>query len=149
MCNFVSGHVVTEKGKNWGKVLVFTAIHNEIDRQQKSFFKYGENLIAWETIKPGNVSEGVNFTHDCGKNIPKKEKSALKEIVNDWIIKKGIDYFIKKIFKNNTDLNLRGTGITSLPDNLSVGGYLDLKGTGITSLPDNLSVGGSLYKNNQ
>ena len=43
------------------------------------------------------------------------------------------------------DLDLRGTGITSLPDNLTVGGYLDLEGcTGITSLPDNLTVGGSL-----
>ena len=43
-------------------------------------------------------------------------------------------------------LDLDGcTGITSLPDNLTVGGYLDLDGTGITSLPDNLTVGGSLY----
>ena len=42
-------------------------------------------------------------------------------------------------------LDLDGcTGITSLPDNLTVGGYLDLRGTGITSLPDNLTVGGSL-----
>ncbi len=39
---------------------------------------------------------------------------------------------------------LRGTQITSLPDNLTVGGYLDLEGTQITSLPDNLTVGGSL-----
>ena len=38
-------------------------------------------------------------------------------------------------------LDLRDTGITSLPDNLTVGGYLDLDGTGITSLPDNLTVG--------
>ena len=42
-------------------------------------------------------------------------------------------------------LYLRGTQITSLPDNLTVGGYLDLRGTQITSLPDNLTVGGSLY----
>ena len=41
-------------------------------------------------------------------------------------------------------LYLRGTGITALPDNLTVGGYLDLRGTGITALPDNLTVGGSL-----
>ena len=41
-------------------------------------------------------------------------------------------------------LDLRGTGITSLPDNMTVGGSLDLEGTGITSLPDNLTVGGSL-----
>jgi hypothetical protein len=33
-------------------------------------------------------------------------------------------------------LDLSGTGITSLPDNLTVGGWLDLSGTGITSLPE-------------
>ena len=33
-------------------------------------------------------------------------------------------------------LDLRGTGITALPDGLTVGGYLDLEGcTGITALP--------------
>ena len=42
-------------------------------------------------------------------------------------------------------LDLRGTGITALPENLTVGGYLDLSGTGITALPENLTVGGSLY----
>ena len=41
-------------------------------------------------------------------------------------------------------LNLRGTPITSLPDNLTVGEWLDLSGAPITSLPDNLTVGGSL-----
>ena len=42
-------------------------------------------------------------------------------------------------------LDLRGTSITELPDNLTVGGGLDLRGTSITALPDNLTVGGSLY----
>ena len=42
-------------------------------------------------------------------------------------------------------LDLSNTPITSLPDNLTVGGWLDLRGTGITSLPDNLTVGGDLY----
>jgi hypothetical protein len=42
------------------------------------------------------------------------------------------------------DLDLRNTPITSLPDNLSVGGYLDLENTPIKSLPDNLSVEGDL-----
>ncbi|MBR1448340.1 MAG: hypothetical protein IJ588_06310, partial [Prevotella sp.] len=37
-------------------------------------------------------------------------------------------------------LDFSGTGITSLPENLTVGGYLDLSGTGITSLPENLTV---------
>ena len=42
------------------------------------------------------------------------------------------------------DLYLRGTGITALPDGLTVGGSLYLRGTGITALPDGLTVGGRL-----
>ena len=47
--------------------------------------------------------------------------------------------------RNGGYLYLSGTGITALPDNLTVGSYLYLIGTCITSLPDNLTVGGSLY----
>ena len=43
------------------------------------------------------------------------------------------------------NLYLRGTRITALPDNLTVGGWLDLSNTKITALPDNLTVGGNLY----
>ena len=39
-------------------------------------------------------------------------------------------------------LDLRGTPITSLPEDLKVGGYLDLSYTPITSLPEGLKVGG-------
>ena len=42
-------------------------------------------------------------------------------------------------------LDLRGTGITSLPEGLTVGESLYLRGTGITSLPEGLTVGESLY----
>ena len=43
------------------------------------------------------------------------------------------------------DLDLENcTGITSLPEGLTVGGYLYLRGTGITSLPEGLTVGGYL-----
>ena len=44
-----------------------------------------------------------------------------------------------------SSLDLEGTGVTALPDGLTVGGYLDLRGTGVTALPDGLTVGGSLY----
>ena len=47
--------------------------------------------------------------------------------------------------KNGGSLYLRGTQISSLPDNLTVGGGLYLSGTRISSLPDNLTVGGGLY----
>ena len=46
--------------------------------------------------------------------------------------------------KNNGSLNLHGTPITALPDNLTVGDWLDLSRTPITALPDNLTVGGWL-----
>jgi hypothetical protein len=49
------------------------------------------------------------------------------------------------IKNNRIDGDVKITEAVILPDNLSVGGYLDLEGTGITQLPDNLSVGGSLY----
>ena len=42
-------------------------------------------------------------------------------------------------------LDLSGTQITALPDNLTVTGSLYLSGTQITALPDNLTVGGWLY----
>ena len=44
-------------------------------------------------------------------------------------------------------LYLDDTPITSLPRNLKVGGNLDLRYTQISSLPDNLEVGGDLYLN--
>ena len=51
----------------------------------------------------------------------------------------------KMMKRNGGSLYLIGTVITSLPDNLTVGGSIDLEGcTGITSLPDNLTVGGYL-----
>lgn len=45
---------------------------------------------------------------------------------------------------NGGSLDLSGTKVTALPDNLTVGGWLDLCDTKVTALPDNLIVGGSL-----
>ena len=46
--------------------------------------------------------------------------------------------------RNSGSLYLRGTNITALPENLTVGSDLYLRDTGITALPDNLTVGGGL-----
>ena len=46
---------------------------------------------------------------------------------------------------NDGNLNLSYTDIQTLPDNLTVGGWLYLIGTQIQTLPDNLTVGGWLY----
>jgi len=50
----------------------------------------------------------------------------------------------KIMVENEGNLDLSGTGITSLPEGLTVGGSLYLRGTGITSLPEGLTVGGGL-----
>ena len=67
-----------------------------------------------------------------GKKITIKGFCKKLNITEEWLRSK------------DGSLDLRGTGITSLPDNLTVDGWLDLSGTGITSLPDNLTVGGWL-----
>ena len=59
-------------------------------------------------------------------------------------MKLSVEQAQKMMDRNDGNLDLRGTGITALPDNLTVGGWLDLSGTGITTLPDNLTVGGWL-----
>ena len=54
---------------------------------------------------------------------------------------------IKKLpdnLKVSGDLNLYKTPIEKLPDNLQIGDSLDLGGTPIKKLPDNLKVGGYL-----
>ena len=56
-----------------------------------------------------------------------------------------IDNIITKMSENNGNLNLRGTPIKELPNNLTVVGYLDLRGTEIKELPNNLTVGGNFY----
>lgn len=59
-------------------------------------------------------------------------------------------HFTKEELATYTDsdgnIDLSDTNITSLPDNLKVGGSLDLSRTKITSLPDSLSVYGVIYK---
>jgi hypothetical protein len=60
---------------------------------------------------------------------------------------KQVQEYIKNGSKGN--LNLEGTPITSLPDNLTkVGGSLILTNTKITELPKNLKVNGDLDLNN-
>jgi|APGre2960657373_1045057.scaffolds.fasta_scaffold53965_2 hypothetical protein len=46
------------------------------------------------------------------------------------------------------DIDISYSKITSLPDNLTVNGYLNCYGTQITSLPDNLTVNGNLNLGN-
>ena len=140
MCTLFSGHVVNEKGKNWGKVIVITGIHHEEDREKIK----ETQIIAWETKEKADVNSGVNFVHNCGQNIPLLELRKLQNIVEEKIKKLGNNYFIKKIAESNNRVSLTGTDISELPDNLVIEGDLYLQYTKITKLPKGLTVGGNL-----
>ena len=61
-------------------------------------------------------------------------------------IQKKIQQYMKN--KDSSDLDLSNTPITSLPQGLEVGGYLNLEYSSITSLPQNLKVWGNLILTN-
>jgi len=62
------------------------------------------------------------------------------------VTQKKIQQYIKG--GSEGDLNLMGSPIEKLPDNLKVGGNLSLSNTPIKELPDNLKVGGILDLSN-
>jgi len=100
--------------------------------------------ISKEHIRFERSNSEENFKKDLGiGRIYQIEKwfSDLGYSSDKYIIDKDFNIKVKR------HLDLRGTNITSLPDNLSVKGGLYLSRTNITSLPDNLSVGGWLDLN--
>jgi len=81
------------------------------------------------------------------KQILKPRKTGEQRRRNHKIsIEKKIKRYIKDGSKGN--LNLSGTPVEKLPDNLKVGGNLYLINTPIKKLSDNLKVGSGLYLNN-
>jgi hypothetical protein len=103
------------------------------------------NLESCKRLKslPDNLYVGGKLNLE-GTNIKQIPKGLY---VGDDFILVGLE--IKSLPK---DLNLDGgldlgycTDLTSLPNNLKVGGYLSLYNTKITSLPEGLQVGWDLY----
>ena len=96
------------------------------------------------------VREHINekFTEDSDP-VADMEIGA-KHLIHKWFESVRVDRS-KYTIDDNLNIKVKGdlnlyniTDITKLPDNLSVGGFLDLVGTNISELPDNLSVGGFL-----
>jgi hypothetical protein len=75
---------------------------------------------------------------------PRRSKEERSKNYNIAIQKK-IQQYIKDGSQGNLDLY--GTTITSLPNDLKVGGELDLRRSKIKTLPDNLKIKGDLYLN--
>jgi hypothetical protein len=110
---------------------------NNIRRKKSQILKFQKNNTS------SNTSQSFEVTFDKLYKMPQEEKviylkSRANEITQAYIGKGG---------RGNLDLS--GYPITNLPDNLTkVGRDLDLENTKITSLPEDLTVGGSLYLRN-
>jgi hypothetical protein len=95
----------------------------------------------------------------AGKTLSSDENTKLKlkhakELLTDkevaaLSVEDKMMYFPEKLTKEDLadDVNLYKSEISSLPDNLTVGGDLILTLSNITSLPKNLKVGGHLKVN--
>ena len=88
----------------------------------------------------------INLLKENNKILVPRRSPEERQKNHSIAIQKKIQQYIKD--GSVGDLDLSHTPITSLPDNLEVGGNLDLASTPITSLPDNLEVGEDLYLGN-
>ncbi len=103
-----------------------------------------------------NSDEGTRYTQPCSMHDNLSETKALenRSVIETKIITDDelINLILEQKFSNNVHYRVEGelniscsTGLTALPENLSVRGDLDLEGcTGLTALPEHLSVGGYL-----
>ncbi len=103
-----------------------------------------------------NSDEGTRYTQPCSMHDNLSETKALenRSVIETKIITDDelINLILEQKFSNNVHYRVEGelkiiwyTGLTALPENLSVRGDLDLEGcTGLTALPENLSVRGNL-----
>jgi len=121
MCNVFSGLIVTEKGKDWGKVLFLSGVHHEKDRE-KVMKKYGDNVIAWESVTPYSL-ENLKFTHKI--NVTKNEQIELLKLLCVWAKNQDANKLLRSmmtVLKNNkpTDDYKIFDNIINVGDNMSV-----------------------------
>lgn len=105
--------------------------------------------LTQHTVTNAFYSLNDNTLHECewtedddGESLVIRltdEESHKDRLYREWILSHWpkrsnlLDFIIANFDGENLDLS--GTGITELPEGLSVGGYLDLSGTGITNIP--------------
>jgi hypothetical protein len=85
----------------------------------------------------------IKFLYENGLFKPEKGSKAY----GDWMairVFSNLDIPPNASPKINGNINLSGTGIESLPDNLTISGDLNLSNSKLKSLPKNLKVGGIL-----
>ena len=93
------------------------------------------------------IQPGEELTAAQRKKIDSHYQALAAFLNNKALTLEDFERWSAKKWNDVTQAFFRGcTGLTKLPDGLTVGGYLDLSGcTGLTKLPDGLTVKESLY----
>jgi hypothetical protein len=141
MCNFLSFTILQDKDG----LQILAADLKQHDAIEQKFNLEPQKDVWFEAEWTGNGQETleIRFPENWNKG---KQNSVYRWVFNQFSDRDElIDFLLKNTIFSDCDLDLSGTGVTELPEGLSVGGYLDLRGTGVTELPEGLSVGGSLY----
>ena len=140
MCNFLSFTIL--QGKNGLQILAADLKQHDAIEQK---FNLDANKDIWfEAEWTGNNQEKleIRFPENWNKG---KQKAVYQWVYNQFRDRDElIEFLLENTDFRDCHLDLRGTGVTELPEGLSVGGSLYLSGTGVTKLPEGLSVGGYL-----
>ena len=149
MCEYLSFCSTWTEGEG---VQVFSAASLKGHAETVQLWDLPDDARRWSWERDGENS--LVLSH--GQEMTPERDSERAEILRLWPDRGALTmYLIGKLHSHDKlsggSLDLNGcTGLTALPDGLSVGGYLYLGGcTGLTALPDGLSVGGSLYLGGQ
>jgi hypothetical protein len=124
-------------GEEWNAVK--NAMFNDLQKEERKETAYNKMI---SNLTPETLNSQLEAIGDT-----KKQEKALYDLLGNKTFlqnKETANFAILKLSKMSKDLDLSYTLITTLPDNLTVGGGLYLSNTSITTLPDNLKVGGSL-----
>ena len=143
MCNFAS-FVLTKEMAFWSDK---TNSHDEIIKEHGLYegqMRASINLLKVELIPTTDLFDFDSYEFVVDQDLLPKwfDKDECEKRTRTAISKRFPKGFPSDFIGN---LDLVGTQITKLPENLKVGGDLYLRGTQITKLPDNLTVGGDLY----
>lgn len=121
------------KGKTWGKT-------NEANKQFIRFGNEERELTTIPSLMPDDVAAMQSQYSEAESILTTRRNPEEREKSRSIITQKKIQQYIKDGSKG--DLDLSREIVTSLPDNLKVGGNLIMVKSKIKSLPDNLTVEG-------
>ena len=147
MFSSVRAHPASKNLKGLVKGLVFTGRHDgrvvvvyDVSTTTPFAWKLAKDS-KWTRVDSERVKKSL-VKNLSGEFQPEKYDQAKTDV---HLALKKLRRMPPNMRIHDGDLLLSGEGITSLPDNLTVNGYLYLDNNPITQLPENLTVNGNLY----